>query len=321
VGQAMADLLARYGNKNVRDIFGRTAARLQDSEAAIGAHPRVLKTVIEEGSFATDEAAQEYFAGLLASSLSAGSENDEAITFLNLVRNLSVAEIKLHHLIYSLKRILHNPKYFPPIPADVSGELFLPHQLLVEQAGIHTVPARRHALHGLVQQGLISPSFDASSRSFDPSQQGTFDGITLAGTDFGAELFLWVHGARGAAPESVCSTAQSLNAWTSNGLTITGAAGRYSLSQQHIAAAALRDISNLCSQVGGNVNTIELLNRWISGFMRDRYRYWTPRAFRAWLNEDLNPITDKGISEFRQRVGTCIALLNVPLRTSTSDLP
>jgi hypothetical protein len=194
VGQAMADLLARYGNKNVRDIFGRTAARLQDSEAAVGTHPRVLKTVIEEGSFATDEAAQEYFAGLLASSLSAGSENDEAITFLNLVRNLSVAEIKLHHLIYSLKRILHNPKYFPPIPADVSGELFLPHQLLVEQAGIHTVPARRHALHGLVQQGLISPSFDASSRSFDPSQQGTFDGITLAGTDFGAELFLWVHG-------------------------------------------------------------------------------------------------------------------------------
>jgi hypothetical protein len=55
--------------------------------------------------------------------------------------------------------------------------------------------------------------------------------------------------------------------------------------------------------------------------MGDRCRYWTPRAFRAWLNEDLNPITDNRISEFQQRVGACIALLNVPLRTSTPNLP
>jgi len=67
VGHSMAALLERFGNQNLMGIFKRTAAKLADVPKPVDA--RVLRAVIEDGSFADDAAAQEYFAGLLAASM------------------------------------------------------------------------------------------------------------------------------------------------------------------------------------------------------------------------------------------------------------
>src|ERR1700681_2872302 len=67
VGKSMVDLLTRYGNKNVHDVFRGVAGRIEPGSGGT-VHPRVLKTVIEEAAFVDDAVAKEYFSGLLASS-------------------------------------------------------------------------------------------------------------------------------------------------------------------------------------------------------------------------------------------------------------
>lgn len=309
-GKAMADLLARYGNKNVRTIFRVAAARVDELMLDRGVSPRVLKAVIEEGCFADDSVTQEYFAGLLAASFSGDISDDEAVTFVNIVRNLTAAQIKFHHMMYSLKRVIFNPPHFRALPADVDGEMFIPHDIIQIQTGASSVAMRRNIVRGLAHERLIAAEFKTDALAFDPAEQGSIDGVIVAGTSIGAELFLWVHGARGHAPEAVCQAGVPLQHWSGESLR-----RRFVLRGCHIAqlrhvARTLDELERLCGS-SPNLTALMKTEQLLRLLLRSKERIWLPRTFRSWA-ASLPIVNDSDLAvSLKARVTGCRSMISV----------
>lgn len=64
--------------------------------------PRVLKEILENGSFCDEELSAEYFGGILASSRSGISRDDRAMTMLDLIKSLSIYQIRTHYIFYQI---------------------------------------------------------------------------------------------------------------------------------------------------------------------------------------------------------------------------
>src|ERR1044071_6299134 len=207
-GKATADLLARYGNINLKNVFRRVAARRQNDSINV-VHPRVLKAVIEDSSFVDDEVTQEYFAGLLATAMTIPNSED-ALTFLGLIRNLTATQIRLHHIYYSVKRSCHLMNVVQP---EVDRDLFIADRLLPSFTGSDRSRFLRHAVLGLVREDLISREYNLSAHYYVPHMKADYDGIILKGTSLGAELFLWVYGHHEGHPTFICFAEAIMGSW------------------------------------------------------------------------------------------------------------
>src|SRR5919106_5794497 len=76
-------------------IFRNAADKAQDRLDEPGAvPPRVLRDIINEGSFQDDDLATEYFGGVLASSKTPMNRDDRAATFTSLISRLSTYQIR-----------------------------------------------------------------------------------------------------------------------------------------------------------------------------------------------------------------------------------
>lgn len=88
--------------ENVGKIFKKAEERLGEKIEQPGAiPPKVLKTVINEGSYSEDQIAVEYFGGVLASSRSDISRDDRGARIAKALDNLSSYQLRCHYLIYS----------------------------------------------------------------------------------------------------------------------------------------------------------------------------------------------------------------------------
>jgi hypothetical protein len=68
--------------ENVRRILEAAERKIPDSpDGARAVSPRVLKHVIDDGSFCEEPVATEYFGGVLASSKSEGGSDDRGVKF------------------------------------------------------------------------------------------------------------------------------------------------------------------------------------------------------------------------------------------------
>ena len=88
--------------KNIGAIFSKATYKIGTNIEEPGeVSPRVLKQIIDEGSFCEDNLTQEYYAGLLAFSRKGINENNEdSIPFFKLVERMSSNQISLHYFIY-----------------------------------------------------------------------------------------------------------------------------------------------------------------------------------------------------------------------------
>jgi len=245
-GKATADLLARYGNINLHQIFRRVAARRQPNDTT-AVNPRVLKATIEEGAFATDEVAQEYYAGLLSSAMGV-PEDEEALTFLAVVKNLTSSQVRVHHQLYSLKRVSHLSERGP---VDIESELFIPYDLLPPHHEKDRGTWLRHVVRGLVREDLVAPEHDPFAHFYSPVDKASFKGIVLKTTKLGAELFLWVYGHRRLAPECLCLEMTRLDGWNPPTNPLPGLLTSMGIREQRRAIklfhAALQACANLNS--------------------------------------------------------------------------
>lgn len=266
VGKAMADLLARYGNANVSEIFGRAATRLAQSEVEGAVHPRVLKAVIEDGSFASDPATQEYFAGLLSSAV--GEEPDDAaVFFLSQVKHMSAEQVRLHHALYSLRR---------QACMDALSEMFVPHNFVAAHLRLNSLSARRSALSRLAMSGLIAQQYEHNAYLFLRREQTAYDGIRIAGTALGAELFLWVHGVR---DEWSCAVpGAELRGWMPLDDLPAGLADSKVISAQDGAIQMLISVAKACDAHATAEAVRPLVRRLILDFAKE-----LPTADRRWL--------------------------------------
>jgi len=191
---------------NVGNIFKNAEYKLREKIEEPGTvPPKVLKTIINEGSYSEDEIAVEYFGGILASSRSEFIRDDRGARIAKALDNLSCYQLRSHYLIYSTISIMfkgdehslrtHNER--------AKLEIFMPLNDFVNSMGLsqeewNNPQLLDHIFHGLSSDGLIGESWAFGSvnnlKTVSSSANITERGAVCTPTAKGGELFLWGFG-------------------------------------------------------------------------------------------------------------------------------
>ena len=199
--------------ENVRRIFEHAANKLgpEGLERPGAVPPRVLKGILDEGSFIEDELGAEYLGGVLASSRSEVSRDDRGASLVALVGRLSTYQLRTHYICYSqCQRALagmafpigqqshrrSQAKYFLALNDYANGMDFSGAEI-PEIAAIAT-----HAIIGLVREELIDDDYQlgqhADLRRLNPRYDFPSNGgLTFAPSMLGIELYCAAHGIKG----------------------------------------------------------------------------------------------------------------------------
>jgi hypothetical protein len=191
--------------QNVARIFEKADEKLGDEVEGEGAvPPRVMKDVIDEGSYFDNELGAEYFGGILAASRGRDENDDRGTTFTKLLTRLSTYQISTHYFLYTTMRRLYFPAEINV--SDPGGrrklETFTPLIPFEIQLGINNMVAQKgksivdHSLFGLNREGLLG-DFEYGRKN-DLNKAGEIDsskaGIVYMPTAIGISLYLWAHG-------------------------------------------------------------------------------------------------------------------------------
>jgi hypothetical protein len=63
--------------------------------------PRVLKGLLDEGSYVEDEVGAEYFAGVIGGSRSEDGNDDSGVTLIEVMNGLSSVQLRAHYVLYA----------------------------------------------------------------------------------------------------------------------------------------------------------------------------------------------------------------------------
>lgn len=183
---------------NIQRIFEIANERIGDGLDDEGVvPPRVLKYVVDSGSYCDDELAAAYFGGVLASSRSSTGIDDRGAYLLAMVERLSSYQLRSHYLFYKAVRsrnrgrhlgaqyhqalneiavLIRPPSYFDAIKA--------PPKLAISSV-------TPHVLAGLDRECLLG-----NVNGVDGERLRKYVGnrIIAIPTVLGVELFLWAHG-------------------------------------------------------------------------------------------------------------------------------
>lgn len=202
-------------NINLNSIFQKAWDNLGNKIEEPGTvNPRILKEIVNEGSYCEDELAQEYFAGILASSRTEDGKDDRGVTNARLVSDLSSYQIKTHYIFYTLlrKTFLEYDSIISPgtdrrlmyiyIPTEVYFSAMDTEIDLTEDITILT-----HSVNGLQRNDLLTNHMYGSKNDFLAKNIRNKvsklrikeeilceHGIIFEPTPSGMELYLWAHG-------------------------------------------------------------------------------------------------------------------------------
>ena len=191
--------------ENLERIFSNAEKKLGKKLDRPGqVPPKVLKTIINEGSYADDVLTVEYFGGVLASSRTEVGRDDRGSRVAKMIDNLSTFQIRSHYLIYSTVSVLfsNSENSFRVETDRAKMELFVPFQgyreamsFTQQELSNHHI-LLSHSFHGLATDGLIGHNWQYGSQEF---LNKTLSGVHCAGiictpTALGAELLLWAFG-------------------------------------------------------------------------------------------------------------------------------
>lgn len=191
---------------NVGSIFGNAEKKLGDKINEPGTvPPKVLKTIINEGSYSEDEIAVEYFGGVLASSRSELPRDDRGARIARALDNLSSYQLRCHYLIYSTISNLFKgqEQSLHQHTGRSKLEIFMPLEGFANSMGVSqeewdNPQLLTHIFNGLSSDGLIGENwaFGSEETLKTMSRGSTFTepGIVCTPTANGAELFLWGFG-------------------------------------------------------------------------------------------------------------------------------
>ena len=188
---------------NVARIFEHAHRRLGEQENVEGSvHPKVLKDILDDGSFCEDELTAEYFGGVLASSRTGVSRDDRGATFTQLIARLSTYQIRLHFYFYRIfKELFDGLDFSVSISHDIwKMEVFVPFRCyhaaleLADDEDINLII--NHVVYGLSRENLIIDQFSFGDTDHMKKQftQATEGGLTVSPSALGVELFHWAHG-------------------------------------------------------------------------------------------------------------------------------
>ena len=197
--------------QNVARIFHKAAQKLgSDIDTPGIVPPRVLKEVLNEGSYSDDELTAEYFGGILASARSPNGRDDRAASYLRLTSELSTYQIRFHFTAYTLFRRVFLGSTLRPTFADDLGKmlLLLPYELLfvamdfTSQEPGHDILVHcasglgRHKLIDCVAWGKVE-HLNTTGKKYVGADRWidvTAPGMIVEPTHFGIEYYLWALG-------------------------------------------------------------------------------------------------------------------------------
>ncbi|HIF9251299.1 TPA: hypothetical protein ACX6RB_002405 [Photobacterium damselae] len=190
--------------ENVGRIFQTAETKLGDKKDADGSvPPKVLKTIINDGSYNDDSVAVEYFGGVLASSKTELGRDDRGARMAKIVDDLSTYQLRTHFLIYATIRQLFKEKGFIFNMDDRDKmEIFIPYSFYTGAMDFTQEELNkgetlvRHTFFGLANDGLIENNFQYGSKESINRRfaKAEYDGIICQPSALGAELFLWAFG-------------------------------------------------------------------------------------------------------------------------------
>lgn len=165
--------------------------------------PRVLKLILEEGSWCEEELQIEYFVGILASSRTSNSRDDRGAYFAAIITKLSVYQLRTHYLLYHALKIQFNDQDIHLCDSInwCEFELFIPYETYYYAMDFSQEEINNwghllsHSICGLRNEDLISDlSFgdvDLVKKTLpEPNESGLF----MTPSKTGIELFMWAYG-------------------------------------------------------------------------------------------------------------------------------
>lgn len=194
--------------RNTARIFQKAAEKLGAKINDPGAvPPKVLKEILEEGSYCDDELTAEYFGGVLASSRSGVTRDDRAASYLKLIAELSTYQIRFHFIAYSLFREqFAGSGLRPTFNEDLQKMwVFIPYSALVPAMDFveneDALAILLHCLSGFGRHSLLETSHWGSREHVSsvnkqrgwPEVEGA--GLCVCPTQYGIDLWLWAIGA------------------------------------------------------------------------------------------------------------------------------
>lgn len=186
--------------ENICRIFTKATEKLGNRiETAGEVPPRVLKAVLEEGSFCDSELAAEYFGGVLASSRTDNGRDDRGARIAKVIDSLSTYQLRTHYLIYSNIKVIFaqsglsfNMNDRPKMKIFLPYSGYLPAMDFNESEELQTAQILSHSFFGLHADGLIEGDWRYGQQEHlkDIFKEATEGGIICQPSALGAELFL-----------------------------------------------------------------------------------------------------------------------------------
>ncbi|WP_440999814.1 hypothetical protein [Fodinibius sp. SL11] len=206
MGEGLKDLAEKRVN-NVKRIFNVAHKQLGERIDEDGrVPPRVLKGVLEEGSFVEDELSAQYFGGVLAASRSKFKNDDRGTSFISLITKLSSYQLHLHFILYNLLRKEFLDKRLNIASQEHRRKLRLYIDLFSLENSFNISSSQQfetilqHSAFGLNRETLIEDfAFgkpkDLLSYYSEPEKTDIKNrSFVFTPSAFGVELFLWAHG-------------------------------------------------------------------------------------------------------------------------------
>jgi len=193
---------------NIGKIFSSAEKKLGDKINEQGAvSPKVLKTIVNEGSYSEDEVAVEYFGGVLASSRTDIARDDRGSRVAKTLDNLSCYQLRAHYLIYSsiAKNCSLNEESLTNHIGRKKCQIFLPLEQFAAameftQKEWDNPQLLSHIFNGLSSDGLIADSWGFGPpdhlKQYIHNKESILSttGLICEPTIAGIELFLWGFG-------------------------------------------------------------------------------------------------------------------------------
>ena len=202
LGASLKDFAKKRAD-NVGKIFANAEKKLGDKVDTPGqVPPKVLKTIIDEGSYCDDDIGAEYFGGVLASSRTESGRDDRGARIGKILDILSVYQIRTHYVIYTIIRKLFSESGYLFTREDRHKmRIFIPYDTyanamqFTEKESQQFQSILNNTFFGLNKDDLIETFYfgpmDYIKKEYDDAKDG---GIVVSPSALGAELYLWGYG-------------------------------------------------------------------------------------------------------------------------------
>lgn len=163
-GLLLKDKVSSWRAKNAVEIANKAQSLLEKqlSGLVVSAHPRIIYSTIENGSWAEDDFMQSLWAGLLASSCTPDGKDESNIILINLLSQLTSSQAKIiSHICQNAKTYKGGGGFI------VSDWLYMEADELLQISGIEDIHQLDRELDHLRGLELINSGFEPNNLRAD----------------------------------------------------------------------------------------------------------------------------------------------------------